>query len=547
MSAQVAGRSFISAFLDGDRAALALLPDTFRHQAARIAHAKSVARPIAPELAAILRAQEESLPPSRQRRENIDALAKGACAAITGQQMGLFLGPLFTYYKAATAIAAARAIEAESGTRCVPIFWLQTEDHDFPEIDHCHVPLAGAPPVKLVIDGEPRAEGEGGRIAIAHRTIPPTIESVFEKLEVALDGLPHAAETIALFRAHYRPGVTLARAFAGVLATLFADEGLVIFDPRDPAVARLLSPMVRAAIDGCDAIGDLLLERSAALSAAGFSDQVHVRGRSPLCFIHPDGARGPRFRVERETGDSARWSIVGRETSLSSRELAALVENDPLCCSTSALLRPIAQDTLFPTAAYVGGPGEVSYFAQVAPLHARFGLPPPLIVPRARFRVTDGAIRSLLEKMGLIAAAVERPRDDLLRESLAHALPAEHLGPDAVKQDLSAPIEARLAELDRLFPSVDANLTSAVRRTRETVQRAIDRLTERYRRALLERHRTVAERLDRLIHFLNPEHTPQERYHALPHFLARAGAAEWKARVFAALDPFAATVGEIAL
>src|SRR5262249_46503097 len=154
-----------------------------------------------------------------------------------------------------------------------------------------------------------------------------------------------------------------------------------------------------------------LAERGQTLRAAGFDEQVHVRPGSPLCFVHADSPDGPRYRLEPANGG---FALVGAEPAaqMTAPQLSALAARDPLRLSTSALLRPIIEGHLLPEAAYVGGPGEIGYFAQVAPLYERFGLLPPIVVPRARFRVLEHATRALLGKLGLAAADVETSRDD---------------------------------------------------------------------------------------------------------------------------------------
>jgi len=174
----------------------------------------------------VLREQQSALPASAARQASLDALAKGGVAVVaTGQQVGLFLGPLYTFYKAASAVAVARALAAESGVGCVPLFWLQTEDHDFAEIRTCAVAGPDGKPVRLELAQDREADS---RVSVAQRCLGPEIDAVLDQLGSLLDGQPGAEEVLAILRAQYRPGRSLAAAFAGVLATLFADEGLIL-------------------------------------------------------------------------------------------------------------------------------------------------------------------------------------------------------------------------------------------------------------------------------------------------------------------------------
>src|SRR5262252_1976592 len=186
---------------------------------------------------AALEAQNGRLFPSRARDANLAALAAGAPAVVTGQQVGVFLGPLYSLYKAATAVHLARAAGA------VPVFWLQTEDHDLAEIAKVAVlGRAGTPvDVGVSVDAEQR-------VAVAHHRLPDEIEAALAALAVELEGLPHAEAHLALLRRHYRCGARWVDAFAGAFAELFAPEGLVFVDPRDPALAAAAAPVHRQAL-----------------------------------------------------------------------------------------------------------------------------------------------------------------------------------------------------------------------------------------------------------------------------------------------------------
>jgi bacillithiol synthase len=515
---------FAPAHLAGEARARAFLPEHFADPAARRAAVqRAAARGVAAGVVAALKEQDRDLPPSAARARHLEALdAPGTAAVVTGQQVGLFLGPLYTIYKAAAAVVTARALERETGTRCVPIFWLQTEDHDFAEVDHCDLPRPGAEPLRLRIAAEPGAE----RRALGDRVLLADVTAVLAGLNEALGDAPHAAETVALLERHYRPGRAPGRAFAGVLAELFADEGLVLLDPRHPAIARLAAPLHRATLLRHDAIATALAARARALAAAGFEAQIAPRPEASLCFCHERDATGPRYRLAR---DGAGWRLPGGG-ALPMDDALALLEREPLRFSTSALLRPILQDRLLPTAAYVGGPGEISYFAQLAPLYELLDAPLPLVVPRARFRLLDDKTRALLQKLGLAAADAEAPRADLLRRVAAPPPPAA----TGVSERLQAALAPHLAAIAALDPS----LRDPVQKARASLERLSTRLADQSAQALATRDHVAAERVDRLQGLLFPGGAPQERVYGLPWFAGRYGARAVVARVLAAVVPF---------
>jgi bacillithiol biosynthesis cysteine-adding enzyme BshC len=536
------GRTFSSSYLAGEPAAHGFLTRDFREPAARReATRAAAARRTSPALLRVLAAQQAGLPPSVARDASLAALERGQTAVVaTGQQVGLFLGPLYSFYKAASAIATARALEAETGVRTVPLFWLQTEDHDFAEIAACRVALVDGAPLTLALAPEDTAME---RVSLAHRRLAPEIAALVETLAVALGPGEAPAEVVALLRAHYAPGRSPAAAFAGVLATIFADEGLLILDPRVAPVAALAAPLYRRALDDAGAIEASLRERGAALAAAGLDEQIPIRAGCSLLFLHQREVAGPRFRLQRE---AACWSLSGAGETFEDAELRGLLDHDPLRLSTSALMRPIVQDALLPTAAYVGGPAEVSYFAQLEPVYEVFGLPPPLVIPRARFRVLDAPTRRRLEQLGLSSDDATRPRAELLARLGAGAAVAGP-DPDALRRLVSEHITPAVAELTRAALAADARLGRPAARTRAGVESALERFIGRYARARHERDEVVTARLDKLQRALVPEGVPQERYYGWSSLAARVGPATLKRLVLERLaaDPFPSTLQEL--
>lgn len=481
--------AFSPAFLKAEPAALRFLDDGFRHPSRRVEFVRQArARGVKAEVVAALRAQAARRPMTSARAQSLDSLASGAPVVVTGQQVGLFLGPLYSLYKAATAVVTARALE------CVPVFWLQSEDHDFDEVAHTAVHGKEGALTTLSL-ASPHVE----RASLSSVQLGAGVDEALATLRNALEGWPHVDEVSALFSRYYRPEATWVNAFAGVMSELF--PSLIILDPRDEALAKVARPVHERALAECDVITRVLQQRSDELESAGFDVQVRVRDAA-LTFVHPDGRNGPRFRAE----------------------ATARLPEDPLCVSSSALLRPIIQDTLLPTAAIVGGPGELNYFAQLAPLYSHFGLPMPMVMPRARFRVVEARPKALLEKLGIGPEAVEVSREVLLGR-LSQGGAAE----DVEKQLLAAmePVLSRVQGVD-----------DAVERTRKTIARAANRLGARLQRERLTRDDVLASRVDRLQRALFPNGQPQERVLGAAGFLASFGAEAFMKRIESSVVPF---------
>jgi len=487
-----------------------------------------VARPLDPAVAAALEAQNARYPQSVARERHLRALRGGAAAVVTGQQTGLFLGPLYTIYKAASTIRLAAWLSERWHAPVAPVFWLQTEDHDAAEIAVCHVARAKGEPLTL------RVPVAADAVAVAHRVLPAEIDGVLATLREALSSLPHGEEHLASLARHYRAGAGWGEAFAGLLAEVFAEEGLVLLDPRDPRLSSCAAPVHRRALTEAAEIASALSERARALAASGAKVPIHVREGAPLSFFHPDGPEGGRCRLAPTPGGFA--EVSGRRV-WSLDELLSVLDRDPAAFSTSALLRPILQDSWLPTAAYVGGPAEVAYFAQLAPLYAMFDMSPPVIVPRIHLRLLDGSTRKTLARRGLAAAEACGPFEDVAKRAGAGAGDGPG-GADLAKR-LTEELDSALAGIAPTLLEAGERGEELLEKTRQSISRSADKLGQGYDRALLLSDRDVVDDVRRLQAQLFPGGVPQERYFGLPSFAARYGVRPFVERVMAAAAPLA--------
>ena len=274
--------SVASSYLFGDAAAARFFPRSFRDPSdRRQAVSEAAKRRCSPQLLAVLRRQNERFGANALRHQRIEALERGSCAVVfTGQQVGLFGGPLYSFHKALSAIAVARQLEAESGTAVIPIFWLQTEDHDFAEIACCYAPGPDRSVTRFAVDESDPAGSE--RRSVASRVLGAGVDAALAALDACCEGLADWSATGEILRRHYCPEARWADAFAGLFAELFADDGLLLFDPRVPEVAALASDVHRRAIDERAAIEATLAARAEQLAAAGFDVQIPIR---PGCAL----------------------------------------------------------------------------------------------------------------------------------------------------------------------------------------------------------------------------------------------------------------------
>ena len=446
----------------------------------------------------------------------IEALRKGAGAVVTGQQVGLFGGPLFTPFKAATAIARARQATA-AGHPHAAIFWLASEDHDFAEIGHVTFPakrelrkLVYAPSVD---SGHAEAARPVGSIVLDER-IAPLIEQAWELLgpSDAMDALAKA----------YQPGRTFAQAFAEFYARAFAAQGLLILDAGSRAFHRIGAPVLLAAMERADELHSALLQRNGELEAAGYHAQVAVGAQSSLLFLI-DEAKGARLALKRIPPSAAEpdglWQ-AGRQ-SLSTADLVGVLEAEPERISPSALLRPVFQDFLLSTSLTIGGPAEVAYFAQSAVLFERIlGRMTP-VQPRFSATLVEPAIGELLRKHELTLERVFTESETSLAQLLAaRAIPIEG------KRKLAAAgatLDAELKTVEEWMGQLDAGLGRSAETAASKMRYQMNRLRRLAANFELQREASLGRHAQAICQALYPGGVLQERLHGAAYYFARYG------------------------
>ena len=431
-----------------------------------------------------------------------------AVVVATGQQAGVFGGPIFTLLKALTAIRLARQVEDAHGVPAVPVFWIDAEDHDWAEVATCTVLGAEGVPAPVTV-GEP---GRSGACPISTQTLPAGAATA--ALAALRDALPPTEFTTALIdqlAAHYRDGVTLARAFAGWMDALLGRLGLVVYDAADPTTKPLVAPLFARELATPGETSRLAAAAGAELEAAGYKTQV-APGADATALFALGGVREPIKR----SGDGF---AVG-ERQVAAAELVAHATAHPERFSPNVLLRPLVQDTLFPTVAYVGGPSEVAYFAQLKGVYAHFGVPMPLIVPRATATVVDGAGLRFLQRPGVQLGALQARDDGALNRLLEQSLPA---AVEAALVAVKTAIEARMADVVAAVPAVDPTLEGTARSTLGKMTHELSTLQQKVVQAAKRRDDTLRRQFERARGMAFPGGEPQERALGLVWLLNRVG------------------------
>jgi bacillithiol biosynthesis cysteine-adding enzyme BshC len=441
----------------------------------------------------------------------MESLREGAGVVVTGQQVGLFGGPLFTPFKAATAIARARQAAA-AGRPHVAVFWLASEDHDFDEINHVTFP-ARRELRKLVYPAKPETAQPVGSVVL-DESITPLLDQAWELLgsSDAMDALAEA----------YKPGRTFAQAFADFYAKVFSAQGLLVLDAGGRDAHRIGAPILRAAIERADEFHAALLERNRELESVGYHAQVAVASQSSLLFLI-DASSHARMALKRQPPSASEpdglWQ-AGRQ-KYSTSDLVAILEAEPERISPSALLRPVFQDWLLSTSLTIGGPAEIAYFAQSAVLFEQtVGRMTP-VQPRFSATLIEPAVAELLRKHELTPERVFSETE----ESLAHLLAARAIPIDG-KRKLANAGNALDSELDILLGwmrSLDEGLGRSAETAASKMRYQMNRLRRLAANFQLQREASLARHAEAISQALYPQAGLQERLHGAAYYFARHG------------------------
>jgi bacillithiol biosynthesis cysteine-adding enzyme BshC len=448
------------------------------------------------------------MPEARQR-----LLAPGTVVITTGQQPGLFTGPLYTVYKALSATALARQLEATWDVPVVPVFWLATDDHDFAEAATAAWPAPDGTVRRVTLRERP---ADAPLTPMYREVLGPEVAAVLEVLEADLQG-DFAGETMAWLRRHYHPDATVGQAYAQAMAELLCPWGVVCLDAGSVALKRLAAPWLLRALQGARGLNRDLAALSDHLVAAGADPGVPVAPDATLVML--EGSAG-RDRLVLEGPDGFRTRRGGEVFSLA--ELAGLAAEFPERFSPNVLLRPVVESALLPTSAYVAGPGELRYLALAKAVYQGLEVPRQEPVPRWSGVVVDARADRVMGKFGLGLHDLLGPPGALERSLARDQLPSD-LGAGIAQ--LRAELERRYGEVATGAVAIDPTLEKTVLGARGQALHGLAEIERKLVQHLRRRSETELGQVSRVRASLRPDGKPQERVLTLAPFLARYGKA----------------------
>lgn len=487
----------------------------YRSRAALLAQIDLAAQRDCPriQLAEVLHQQNHRWGGGEATARNIAALAQnGSVAIVTGQQVGVFGGPLFTLFKALTCLKLAESLRARSGREVVPIFWLAADDDDVAEVNQLTVMNRENELISLSCLADTAT-----RRPVSHVQLPENIANCHAALAAAIPDTEFKSELLQALQAAYQPGMTLPDAFARWLLNLLGHFGLVVLNPAAPAVKKLAVPLFAREISDSSPSTAAALQAIEKISTVGYTAQVPLRaGRLNLFYV-----QAQRHTLEQREGI---FSSTDETLRFSREALLNELNEHPECFAPNVMLRPLMQDFLLPTVAYIAGPAEVAYFAQLRGVYEAFALPMPAIFPRQSFTLLEKKISHVLEKHKLQIADFWSAQGGAAEELVGQILKRE------AAEGLFAPVAAardelgqRLVELKKQATALDATLGGFIEKEQGKIFHQLEGIEKKLLQAAKRQNETLTQQIAKAAHALYPHRHLQERELSFVPYLCKYG------------------------
>lgn len=462
-------------------------------------------------IANILLEQNKKAGASEKTIANIELLRRpDSVVVITGQQAGLFTGPLYTILKALTALKLTSELR-DKGLMVVPMFWIASEDHDFAEVDHTEV--INRDGNLVTIKYAPPLNSEGN--PVGNITLDDSINNNIEELLAALPESEFTPQLKNDLQDSYRAGEGYATAFGKLLMKMLSNYGIVLIDPLDEKIKQASGDLFLNALSQTTKFADQLVNESSELEKAGYHAQVHVTSESVPLFILNEGKR-----TAMQQKQDGKFHLKGIEKSYALNELTETMKRCPSCFSPNATLRPIVQDFLLPTLAYIGGAAEIAYFAQIRSNYKLLGRIEPVILPRASFTLIETRQAKTLNKNDLTFEDLFKGREEIMKQIIEHG-PAQ--ATIHAFEETEKIINQQLDRLSEALTLADKSLAEALKGGRDKVLYQVQNLRTRFINNRGKQDETTSQQIDKLFSALYPNKNLQEREINIAYFLSRYG------------------------
>jgi len=505
----VGGHPLVDDYVRGDAALAPFFPGHPRDPEAYRRKAREVRARLGGE--ALSAMAEAVRPHGEEAATRLARIAEGdGFFVTTGQQPGLFGGPLYTLHKTLSAVALARRLETLLDVPVLALFWIASDDHDWAEANHVSVLDTDNVLRRLSLEGEPDPARSMGKTPL-----DGAAESALDELEQTLPPSDFTPVIMERLRRAYGDG-TVADAFARTMEATLPGIPLAFVDSQDPGLRRLALPVLRRELERTEAHEAALRGQTDRLEAAGYGAQVSILAGASNVF-YEDEERG-RERLLRVDGE---WVRRASRRPLGDDELLTLLDESPERFSPNVVLRPVVESAVFPTLSYVGGPGEVRYLAQTGCLFEAHGVGMPVVYPRLGVTLVEGKVRKVLDKFGL-------DEGDLVGRPIHEVIAG------VVRDDVPEEVQAALGELRKALQegyqavydaaeSIDPTLKGPIFAARGQAFKGAAEVEKKIRQHVKLKEETALEQVEKAAINLAPEGKPQERVLNVHQYLARYG------------------------
>ncbi len=451
------------------------------------------------KLVQVLKKQYANEEVSDKTKQNIDALlSENTFAIVTGQQLGILLGPLYTIYKIITSIKLSEQLnERYPELKFVPVFWLEGDDHDFNEVNWIKILDNENSLTKITY--EDGLDAETNRGPMGNYQFDLTIENFIEKISSSLRETEFKSDIINLIKKFYYPGSSFKSGFVGLLKMFFDKNGLVVFDPQDVEVKNWIKEIFKKDIENYQFISEELILQSANLEES-YHAQVKIK---PINLFYIED--GGRYLIE-PAGEYFR--LKGKRKKFTYEQLIAEINSTPERFSPNVVLRPICQDFIFPTAYYVAGPSEICYHAQIYPYYAIHNLTPPILYPRASATLIETKVQNILDKYNL---KLQNFFEDL--ETLATNITDKNseIVVQNVFEEVYNEIENPFQKLKDNLLKIDPTLEDVITNAHNKVIQVLGGVKEKALNAQKKRNEIIFRQIYKTSNVLFPDENLQER------------------------------------
>lgn len=464
------------------------------------------------DICAILKNQNEKFSSGEKTFENIKLLnQENTFAIVTGQQLGLLSGPYYTILKAINTLQLSEHLNRKfTDYKFVPVFWLESDDHDFQEINNVNI-INKENELKKISYFEKGEESEKYLKPAGNILLDEHINNFISEVENSFNRTDFSDSLFEKIKSSYHSDVEIKTAFAKFLNLLLENKGIIFIDPSDGRIKNILRPVFKKELDNSPVVCEHVIHTSVELEKS-FSVQVKPKPIN-LFYIH----EGNRYLLEPRDNDI--YALKHSRQKFTKDELYLLLENNPEKFSWNVVTRPICEDYLLPTVAYIAGPSEVSYFGQFRDVYKFYDIVMPVIYPRTSVTIIEGRVKNFMEKYNLKFNELFDEKN-ILKKILRNN---SEINSDEVFTDLKEELTGIFYKYEKILSGIDANQTESFAKRNKQFIDSLEIAKEKYINFQSKQNQIFSNQLSKVLLYIYPGGNLQERVLNITYFLNKYG------------------------